>query len=98
MSKKTSTEGHRRRALDLWQAPEDAGDPVACLATTFTFDASFFETECLGRFLQMDSHPDESESVAYLVEREEKLNAAKVAVFVDRRNAQSKESMRWDVV
>jgi hypothetical protein len=87
-----------RKALDLWQAPPDAGEPLVCLATTFTFDATFFETECLGRFLQMDTHPSETDTVGYLVEREEKLAAARVAVLVDRRHATDKESLRWDVL
>jgi hypothetical protein len=61
----------RRRALDLWQAPAGAGEPLVCLATSFTFDAAFFETECVGRFLQMDTHPTESDSVGYLLESTE---------------------------
>jgi HKD family nuclease len=69
-----------------------------CAASTFTFDATFFETECIGRFLQMDTHPSESESVGYLVEREEKLSAASISVLVDRRHAVEKESLRWDVM
>jgi hypothetical protein len=88
----------RGRALDLWQAPKDAGEPLSCLATTYTFDAAFFETECLGRFLQMETHPQESETVSYLIEREEKLAAARACVLVDRHHAQEKESLRWDVL
>jgi len=57
------------KPLDLWEAPNGAGEPLVCIATSFTFDATFFETECLGRFLQMDTHPSESESVGYLIER-----------------------------
>lgn len=96
--KRKSISPERARALDLWDAPAGAGEPLVCLATTFTFDATFFETECIGRFLQMDSHPQESESVGYLIEREEKLASARVSVLVDRRHATSKESMRWDVL
>ncbi|HEX8140664.1 MAG TPA: hypothetical protein VF544_24065 [Pyrinomonadaceae bacterium] len=88
----------RRKPLDLWQAPAAAGEPLICLATTFTFDAQFFETECLGRFLQMDSHPSETEAVGYLIEREEKLASVRACVLVDRRHAQLKESLRWDVL
>ena len=98
MVRRTDGSGLNHRALDLWQAPPDSGEPLVCLATTFTFDASFFETECLGRFLQMDTHPTETESVGYLIEREEKLAAARVAVLVDRRHANDKESLRWDVL
>ena len=88
----------RHKALDLWIAPAGAGEPLVCVASTFTFDATFFETECLGRFLQMDTHPSESESVGYLIEREEKLAATRVCTLVDRRNARDKESLRWDVL
>ena len=86
------------KPLDLWEAPNGAGEPLVCIATSFTFDATFFETECLGRFLQMDTHPSESESVGYLIEREEKLASAIVSVLVDRRHAREKESLRWDVL
>lgn len=86
------------KALDLWEAPPQAGEPRVCIATSFTFDATFFETECLGRFLQMNAHPGESDSIGYLVEREEKLAAAKVGTLIDRRHARDKESLRWDVV
>jgi hypothetical protein len=88
----------RGKALDLWQAPSGAGTPRFCVATTFTFDATFFEVECLGRFLQMDSHPQETDSVGYLIEREEKLAEARVCVLADRRHATTKESLRWDVL
>ncbi|MCI0487102.1 MAG: hypothetical protein L0229_10935 [Blastocatellia bacterium] len=96
--RKQISDSSRAKALDLWQAPDSAGEPLVCLATSFTFDATFFETECLGRFLQMDTHPQENESVGYLIEREEKLAQARVCVLADRRHAQSKESLRWDVL
>ncbi len=86
------------KPLDLWEAPEGAGDPLVCVATSFTFDSTFFETECLGRFLKMNTHPSESESVGYLIEREEKLASATVCALVDRRHARDKESLRWDVL
>lgn len=98
MTKRTRQDQAHGRALDLWQAPSDSGEPLTCLATTYTFDAAFFETECLGRFLQMETHPQESESISYLIEREEKLAATRVCVLVDRRHAQEKESLRWDVL
>lgn len=98
MSGRRAPDSHRGKALDLWQAPERAGEALVCVATSFTFDAGFFETECLGRFLVMDTHPDESDGIAYLVEREEKLAGARVCVMVDRRHAKAKESLRWDVL
>ncbi|MHB1424394.1 MAG: hypothetical protein ACYC3I_14580 [Gemmataceae bacterium] len=88
----------RGKALDLWQAPPDAGAPVLCLATTFTFDANFFESQCLDRFLEMDNDAQESDTVGYLIEREEKLRGVPVAVFVDRRHAREKQSWQWDIL
>jgi hypothetical protein len=88
----------RGKALDLWQPPSGAGEPGSCVATTFTFHADFFEVECLGRFLQMDTHPQETDSVAYLIEREEKLAGARVCVLADRRHAIGAKSLRWDVL
>ncbi len=98
MSRRKAAEQAFGKALTLWEAPEGAGEARVCIASTFTFDAAFFETECLGRFLGMDSHPSESEAVSYMVEREEKLAAASVAVLADRRHAREKESLRWDVL
>lgn len=98
MSRRSQDDTESRKPLRLWEPPADAGEPLGCLATTFTFDATFFETDCLGRFLGMETHPGESDSVGYLIEREEKLAAARVCVLVDRRHATSKESLRWDVL
>ncbi|MGH8318119.1 MAG: hypothetical protein ACREUL_09105 [Steroidobacteraceae bacterium] len=98
MSRHKSVEEGFGKALALWESPAGAGDPRVCIASTFTFRADFFETECLGRFLGMDAHPAESDAVSYMVEREEKLAAARVAVLVDRRHAREKESLRWDVL
>ena len=46
----------------------------------------------------MDTHPSETEAVGYLIEREEKLASVRACVFVDRKHAQVKESLRWDVL
>jgi CRP-like cAMP-binding protein len=98
VSRRNASERAFGKALALWEAPEGAGEARTCIASTFTFDASFFETECLGRFLAMDAHPAESDAVSYMVEREEKLAAARVAVLADRMHARDKESLRWDVL
>lgn len=50
--------------------PPDGASEV--LATTFTFDSVRFEEECLTRFAQVESDPQE-DGPAYLIEREEKL-------------------------
>src|SRR5579883_274658 len=98
MSRSSASGEGYGKALALWEPPAGAGEPRVCVASTFTFRADFFETECLGRFLGMDAHPTESDAVSYMVEREEKLAAARVAVLVDRRHAREKESLRWDVL
>ena len=47
------------KMLDHWLPPEDAGDPLACLATSFTFDTDFFAEDCLSRFLAISGRdPD----------------------------------------
>ena len=35
------------KLLDAWIPPEKSGEPIGCLATSFTFDNEFFEDECL---------------------------------------------------
>jgi hypothetical protein len=59
--------------------PDNAGDPIGCVATTFTFSPAFFEEECLSRFLRLETDPAE-DGPAYLVEREEKLAQLTCAV------------------
>ena len=59
------------RLLEAWEPPSSAGDPVGCQATSFTFSPDFFQTECLSRFLALDTEP--ADGAAYFVEREEKL-------------------------
>ena len=48
------------------------GEPWACLATTYEFDAEFFEAELLPRFLGLKFDQTENEP-SFLVEREEAL-------------------------
>ena len=72
------------------------GNPWACLATTFEFDAAFFETELLPRFLGLKFDHTENEAT-FLVEREEALAFARVAVLVDQSRFDSAQTtLRWD--
>jgi len=90
-------DGHGR-LLDAWAAPDGAGGPIGCLSTTYTFSAPFFEEECLGRFLGMETQPDES-GAAYLIEREEKLGEVYAGIVVDRLHAAADErSLAWDIL
>lgn len=90
------------RLLDAWLAPAEAGEPVACIATTFTFDPDFFEEECLARFLGLDSavlsDSGTADAAYYVVQREEALEEARATVLVDRAGASAATSHRWDVV
>jgi hypothetical protein len=85
------------RLLDLWVPPPEAGRPIGCVATTFTFDANHFEEQCLGRFLSMQSDATETLK-AYLIEREEKLSQTFACVLADQRNVMSQRSLRWHLL
>ena len=86
-----------------WMPPEvliesGAGQPWACVATTFEFGAAFFETELLPRFLGLRFDHTENEP-SFLVEREEALALARVGVLVDQSRFDSTQStMRWDQI
>lgn len=86
------------KILDAWARPRNAGNPVGCVATTFTFAADFFEEECLARFLGLESEPDE-DGIVYLIEREEKLaQVACATALVDGHHCQGLRNLRWDLV
>lgn len=86
------------KLLDAWVAPDEAGDPIGCLATSFTFSPVFFEEECLARFLQLESDPTEDGPI-YLVEREEKLAQVTCAsALVDQHHCRGSRSLRWDLL
>lgn len=97
-SDRSSSAGHGK-LLDAWAPPEDAGEAVGCLATTFTFKAEFFEEECLGRFLQLETDPAE-DGPAYLIEREEKLaQLTCAAVLADQNHVRDCiRNLRWDLL
>jgi hypothetical protein len=83
--------------LDLWRPPTGAGDPVGCLASTYTFSPGLFDEQCLGRFLGIESEP-QRESLAYLLERESRLGTCYAGVLVDATQAGVQHSLRWDVL
>ena len=87
----------RSTMLDLWRPPRGAGDPVGCLATTYVFSPGLFDEQCLGRFLDIESEP-QRESLAYLLEREQRLGGAYAGVLVDATEAGVQHSLRWDVL
>ncbi len=86
------------KLFDVWSPPQDAGEPIGFISTTFTFNASFFEEDCLSAFLSIESDPD-SESLSYIIEREEKLNKLQCAmVFVDQHHSKTNRNIRWDLI
>lgn len=86
------------KLLSMWVPPDDAGKPIACLTTTYTFSASFFEEQCLSRFLAMDSDPV-ADGVDYLIEREEKMSGlVRAIVLADSQYCTETHSLRWDII
>lgn len=90
--KKTSSSG---AMLDLWRPPQ--GDPIGCLATTYTFAPGLFDEQCLARFLEIESEPNR-EDLAFLLERESRLGGVYAGVLVDHTQAGVEHSLRWDVL
>jgi len=87
-----------KKLLDAWTPNPESGDPIGCITTTYTFSASFFEEECLARFLQMETDP-RRDAKLYYIEREEKLSGlVGVSVFVDRDHCSGKHNLRWDII
>lgn len=87
----------KARLLEFWEPGPDFGDPVGCVATTYTFDAGFFEEECLGRFAGIQSSSAEDGAV-YLIEREEKLSQCFACVLVDQAHVAANRSLRWHLL
>ncbi|GBD96893.1 MAG TPA: hypothetical protein ENG83_05755 [Nitrospirae bacterium] len=98
MSKQTERRPGFGKLLDAWTPPINAGEPVGCVATTFSFSPVFFEEECLSRFLSLDTDPQEDDPL-YLIEREEKLSGLSCAgVLVDQHKCKGLRSLRWDLL
>ena len=83
--------------LELWRPPPGAGDPIGCLATTYTFTPGLFDEQCLARFLEVESEPDR-EDLAFLLERESRLGSVYAGVLVDHTKSGVEHSLRWDVL
>jgi hypothetical protein len=93
-----STVSESRKPLDQWLPPEGVGNPLACIATSFTFEVDFFEQQCLARFLGLDWKRGEGDDLAFMIEQEEKLAETRVTVLVDRTSANEGRSLRWDLL
>ena len=87
---------------DYWKPPADnglkggVGEPVFCVATTFEFDAGFFEAELLPRFLGLRFDHTENERT-FIIEREESLATTRVGVLVDASKFDPRQTtLQWD--
>jgi hypothetical protein len=90
-------ENARQRLLDLWCGEDDFGEPIGCVATSYTFQADFFEEQCLGRFLRMDTESAEDEC-GYILEHATKLAQAFACVLVDQSQVAGHRSLRWHLL
>src|SRR5690349_2101057 len=97
-----SLDNQPRTLAGSWTAPavspagDDIGRPLICLASTFTFHASFLESELLPRFLGLKF--DETEgSRPFIVEREQGLATTRVSVLVNADHLDpAQTTLRWD--
>lgn len=81
-----------------WMPPPDAGAPVACLASTYTFHAALFEDDLLPRFLGLRFDNTEKERI-FIAEREDKLSTVTAAVFVDVARVDGRQTTgRWSQI
>lgn len=89
-----------------WSAPVQAGRseeisagaPVACIATTYTFDATFFEMDLLPRFLGVKFDHTERE-ISFLIEREQALGTVRACALVDHTCVDTRQTtLRWDQI
>ncbi len=98
MAKKSIEREGYALLLDQWSPPQEAGEPLGCVSTSFTFDGAFFEEECLGRFLNLETNPEDY-GAAYLIEREEKLAKLSCAsMIVDQQHCRGEHNLRWDLL
>ena len=80
---------------DYAEAGEGVGRPLGCLATTYSFEAEYFERFLVPRFLGLEFDPVES-GESFLVEREEKLSLTQVIVLVNAAHYDPRQaSPRW---
>jgi len=89
------------KMLEHWLPGDDFGAPLACLATTFTFDTDFFAEDCLSRFLSISARdPDGATGldIAGLLEEEDRLAEARVCVLVDQSCRPEPRNLRWDIL
>ena len=83
--------------LEMWEKPDDAGDALGCLSTSFTFDSGEFEEECLSKFLKLSSDAKDEKTIQVLELETRLQQLGTVTAFVDAHNASGKRSPRWTI-
>lgn len=98
------TDNDQPPLASYWAAPVaeagelDAGAPRYCIATTFEFDAEYFERELLPRFLGLKFDSSENDLHAVL-EREDKLRTVYASVLVDACKCDTRQTTRrWNQI
>lgn len=98
MARKSHRDPVHGKLLDAWVSPRTAGQPVGCIATSYTFSPELFEEECLSRFCQLESDPQQ-DGIAYILEREEKMAQLQcAAALVDQHHCIGARNLRWDML
>lgn len=96
MAKRKAATPGLARILDAWVPPSDAGSPIGCFATSFTFDSVFFEEQCLARFAGIRSGSSSYDVLEWIIEREERLSQIKAVALIDKIHCRGPRSPRWD--
>jgi len=87
-----------KKLLDYWEKPPEAGEPLGCLSTSYTFNAAHFEEQCLARFVGCSTTLEEDD-VLFRVDLETRLSQLDAAaVFVDQHKANGIRNLRWDLI
>lgn len=101
MAKQGDAELGHGRLLDAWVPPNNAGKPIGCFASTFTFASRFFEAECLSRFAGItELRDDSSRALEWALESHERLGALSAAtVLVDQAHCTGLgRNLGWDLL
>lgn len=97
VGRRTPSDNGRARLLEAWVGKPELGDAIGCVATSFTFDPTFFEEQLLTRFFQVESDPAE-DAHGYVIEREEKLSSGFAFALVDQSHVRAERSLRWNLL
>lgn len=93
-----------RHLAAMWSPPEklptekSAGKPLLCVASTYTFNADFLESDLLPRFLGLKFDDTEGDR-PFIIEREGALASCRVSILVDANQVDcSQTTLRWDQI